>query len=218
MFAPKSYIILTKQNRKMKKFLMACAALIFCATATVQAQSYQFFNFGVKAGVNFSDLNQLENVETAVKSGFTGGAFLEIRPISLVGVQVEALYSNQGFIQTTMLGDATANLDYLEFPVMAKIYLLDGLSANIGIAPAFLLNSTVDFAGLSESGADTFQNAVFSLPIGVSWQFGCGLLLDARYKIPLSNIDKEVTIGNITEQALGGAKNGTFSLMVGWRF
>ncbi len=208
-----------KTTKFMKKFLLTCAALLICGSASVKAQSYQLLNFGLKAGMNFSDVNQLGNIGTSteVKGGFVGGAFFELRPLSKIGAQIEVLYSNQGFGLEYESASGKVNLNYLEVPIMAKIYLIDGISANVGIAPAFLLSSDVSSAfGGGDKGI--FSDAVFSLPIGASWQMDCGLLIDARYKIPLSNVADDTNLTDIVGQAIGGAKNATFTLMVGWRF
>ncbi len=60
---------------------------------------------------------------------------------------------------------------------------------------------------------------VFSSRVGLSDQFGFGLLFDARVKFGLTGVNncENVNISSIYDD-ISKAKNMSFCLMVGWRF
>lgn len=206
----------------MKKFLLSCIAVLICSTAVSKAQigagDYKIFNFGVKAGVNVSSVTGLSDIVGAMKSGFTGGAFFELRPIKLIGVSVEALYSDQGFNAQSSVNNwtLTTQLGYFDFPIMAKVYIAGGLAINAGIMPSFLVSSNVSID--KDKDLFNFNKSAFAIPIGLSYQFNFGLCLDARYKIGLTDVNSRTEIGTSNHNAFLDIKNESFCFMVGWRF
>ncbi len=129
----------------MKKFLLSLAVILLTAT-TVQAQSHKVLNFGVKVGANMSTLTELQDWNSTFKTGFTAGLFFELRPIKLVGVSIDALYSSAGTKFSFENWSADINLGYIDLPIMAKVYLFRGLSVNAGVMPSFLINSSISHA------------------------------------------------------------------------
>ncbi len=207
----------------MKKLLL-CALFTFGVLNTANAQrDFKVFNFGAKVGVNVSSVSGLSDIVGAMKSGFTGGLFFEFRPIKLIGVSAEVLYSDQGFktepfnVPGLSINDWTLDvgLGYIDVPILAKVYITTGLSVNVGIMPSFLVTSSV---GKEASSLFDFNSASFAIPVGLSYQFKFGLILDARYKFGLTNINSIEDIGTINHNTSFDVKNESFCFMVGWRF
>ena len=74
-----------------------------------------------------------------------------------------------------------------------------------GIQPGFLLkakNNDVDVKA-------AYKKADVAVPVGVSYLFNCGLILDARYNIGLTSLAKDKDI--VT-------RNSVFAVTAGWRF
>ena len=94
-----------------------------------------------------------------------------------------------------------------------------------GIQPGFLLSgkyrAKVD--GGSWNTEDTkhyFKSTDFSIPVGISYTFEQGLVIDARYNIPVTDIatdefKEDFSGGN---EELNKMTNRVFSLTVGWKF
>src|SRR5690554_2937826 len=110
----------------MKKLVLS--ALAVCALSG-SAFAQQEVKFGPKAGVNFANISGQDNAE--MKTGFHVGAVAEIKFNEKFSIQPEVLYSAQGakyeyFVGNNKLADATQSLDYINIPIMAKYYIVDG--------------------------------------------------------------------------------------------
>lgn len=95
--------------------------------------------------------------------------------------------------------------DNLNIPILANFYLVKGLAVKAGIQPGFLLkakNNDVDVKA-------AYKKADVAVPVGVSYLFNCGLILDARYNIGLTSLTKDKDI--VT-------RNSVFAVTAGWRF
>ncbi len=213
----------------MKKKLLLTLLLIF-ALGSVKAQSYKFLSFGVKAGANMSSVSGLSDISSALQAGFTGGLSVELRPIKLMGVRAEVLYSADGCKSSDIsVENWTAkyegDLGYIDSPIMAKIYVWGGLSVNLGVMPSFLVSSNITLSGSSGSTSDNSpvqaNKAAFSIPVGLSLKILNFLSVEARYNIPLSTVCaySETYLGTTLVDASDyNFKRQAFSFLVGITF
>ena len=72
----------------------------------------------------------------------------------------------------------------------------------------------------SEDTKHYFKSTDFSIPVGISYTFEQGLVIDARYNIPVTDIatdefKEDFSGGN---EELNKMTNRVFSLTVGWKF
>lgn len=200
----------------MKKILFS----IIIALLTVGGVSAQkLISFGPKVGINVSSLSGLKDVVNGVSPDFMGGLYLELRPLNFLGVSVEALYSGQG-IKTgdiefkDFTAKIDANIGYISVPIMAKLYLGRRLSFNVGYQPSFALNSTIN---IGKNGAAPIKatKVLSAIPIGLSYSFLWGLMIDARYNIALTNIGDGYPLASGEMLRM---KNQSFSFSLGWKF
>ncbi len=123
-------------------------ALFICLPAISKAQ------FGVKAGVNFSDISGNEELvsNTSSKVGFQGGVMYKISiKKNWLSLQPEVIYIRKGGIFYIEQLKIDARLDYVELPVLGMINLFGG-NLNIHLGPQFSLLSNVEYAISEESG------------------------------------------------------------------
>ncbi len=180
----------------MKKLILV--AVLFVATsATMQAQ---FIKFGVKAGVNFANLNGTD-VQTDAITSYHAGLVAEIKLLDRFSIQPELLYSTQGATYKNALGEFKDELGYLSIPVMAKIYLSDSFSLEVGPQASFLLSQKNDF---DVKDAKTFD---FALAAGLGFKITKNIFVQGRYGLGLTEISKEAK-----------AKNSVFQLSAGFMF
>ena len=147
--------------------------------ATYASAQETGFGFGPKVGINLSNQTLLDG---DYKTGLTAGVFADYRFSNLFALSADVLYSRQ------------ANFD-----------LVKGLAVKAGIQPGFLLkakNNDVDVKA-------AYKKADVAVPVGVSYLFNCGLILDARYNIGLTSLAKDKDI--VT-------RNSVFAITAGWRF
>ncbi|WP_428740401.1 porin family protein [Tenacibaculum sp.] len=193
----------------MKKLLViVMIALGFTANA-------QEIHFGVKAGVNFANLygNDLDN---DTRTSFHVGGVLEIELSDKFSLQPELIYSAQGAKRTMRFFglpniDYTTKVDYLNIPIMAKYYIIEGLSLEAGpqIGINILSEEKGESNGMSETSDLDVKSFDFGLNFGAGYKLENGLNFGVRYNLGLTDIPD----GGNAE-----VKNGVFQLSVGYFF
>ncbi len=175
----------------MKKSILMSIGLLALSVMTFgQAQ----FAFGLKGGLNLSklDINQgASNIDN--RTGFHGGAFALIK-ITKIGIQPEVLFSKQGSNFTVDKNNYEANFDYINVPIMLKLYLAAGLNLQVGPQFGFLTTSElVTTAGSVKTTQDAKslfnKKSDVAVAFGAGWDLPFGLTLDARYNIGLSDVE-----------------------------
>lgn len=174
----------------MKKSILFIAAMVF-STTFVAAQ--EFVYFGVKGGVNFS------NFSGDGWSGFDDGDARTAYHLGLVSeipvsdrfsIQPEVLYSAQGYdiVRRDNDSDLEHKLDYVTLPVLAKLYVVQGLSIEAGPQFGFLVDHEV---GTGENDMDLpddkINNFDLSLGLGASYKFN-KFFLYGRYNAGMTDI------------------------------
>ncbi len=199
--------------------LFSASALLLGAVTVSNAQEdasnkdSMAISFGVKGGVNFATIsgNDIDTPES--RTSFHVGVVGEFPLADILSLQVEALYSGQGFEYEFEGSDgdkAEMQLDYINVPVLAKVYIIKGLSIEAGPQFSFLVNEEADLNPNSNDGdfnlddAETFE---FGVAAGLTFQTEMGLFATGRYNVGLTEIYKDVD-----------AKNSVFQLGIGYKF
>ncbi|HEX8013821.1 MAG TPA: porin family protein [Flavobacterium sp.] len=183
----------------MKKIILAITFII-ASSASIQAQ---LLKIGVKAGVNFA--NQTGDAtfegEDFNKEGITSyhaGLVAEIKLLDRFAVQPELLYSTQGASYKNAVTEFKNELGYLSIPVMAKIYLTDSFSLEVGPQASFLLSEKNDF---DVEDAKTFE---FGVNAGLGFKITKNLFIQGRYGLGLTEASKNADVKNSTVQLSAG--------------
>ncbi|GLB53849.1 hypothetical protein NBRC110019_28900 [Neptunitalea chrysea] len=159
----------------MKKTVLLIVSLMFTALC-VNAQA----SFGVKAGVNVASLTGKFPYGQKSKIGLNAGFVSEFPMSDSFSIQPELFYSDKG--TQVVLTDGTAvkyKLDYVELPVLAKIYFAEGFSSfEIGPQIGLKLSEKVDGTAVEEDYARDFDT---SLVAGLSYKFEGGIFVTTRY-------------------------------------
>lgn len=211
---------------KSLKFLGAAAILFVGTTAMAQDKvdntADRSLSFGVKGGVNFATVTGGENFNTPdSRTSFHVGLVGEMPVADIFSLQLEALYSGQGF-QTDIRGTdgdkAEWQLDYINVPVLAKFYIVKGLSVEAGPQFSFLVNEEFDYNPNSGDGdidpnnsAFDAKNFEFGVAGGLTFQTEFGLFATGRYNYGFTEIFKK-------ESGFGDAHNSVFQIGVGYKF
>ena len=213
---------------KLFKFFTA-GALLLGAVTVANAQEdasnadSMAISWGVKGGVNFADLNGGDVDDTKSRTSFHVGALVEFPLAEIFSLQVEALYSGQGHEYTNSVIDLTApggvssqttevQLDYINVPVLAKVYLFKGFSLEAGPQFSFLVNEEFDSQPNNDDGdtdTDNVETFDFGVAGGLTFQTEMGLFASARYNQGITNIIKD-SEDNIT--------NTVFQIGIGYKF
>lgn len=209
----------------MKTKSVIVAAIIFLAGTSAFAQTANGVTFGIRAGVNFQNLNGKDasgdKLDNKLKTGFHVGANAEIPVATDFYVQPGALFSTKGAKNDGSI-DFKWNLSYIEIPVnfLYKPVLGDGkLLLGFGPYAAFAIGGNaesgdvkvdIDFGSDDgddlkgfDAGANFLAGYEFSNKLSFQLNAGLGLLNLANRP----NGDNESSI-----------KNTGFGVSLGYRF
>ena len=175
--------------------------VLFVAGIAFQGMSQVQFAVGLKGGLNLSkfDVNAgASNIDN--RTGYHGGAFALIK-ITKIGIQPEVLFSKQGSNFQVNTTNYKANFDYINVPIMLKLYLVAGLNLQLGPQFGFLtiddLKKTVQNTNNTQAAQALFtKKNDTSINVGAGWDLPFGLTLDARYNIGLSDIKLQADATN----------------------
>ena len=171
--------------------------------------------------IHYTVLSEEGTVNSSMKAGFIGGLEAEYQATKIFGVSVGLLYSMQGCTWenfsvgdangttwTTVTKDASANLGYINIPILAKVYVIKGLAVKAGVQPGFLVSAKSKNDGKSNDFKSDCKTFDFSIPVGASYEFS-KFVIDARYNFGLTKVNKE---GDDSK------KNGVIQITLGYKF
>lgn len=175
-------------------------------------------DFGIKAGTNFSTAYApvLEGIDT--KAGLVAGVFGEFR-VKRIGFQAEVLYSREGYSYTSdgssYYYEARASLNYLDFPLLIKVYPAEWFSLDLGYQAGVLWDTAIhpkknyssDLMETRVSGVRSVNNSVV---LGITFRFGRHVDLSARYNLGISDLENKLE-GEMIRSRVG-------QLTLGYRF
>lgn len=152
----------------MKKSILMIALVAFATTGlkaqtTTTTDNRDKLSFGLKAGVNFSNVYDSEGDDFVAdgKVGFAAGAFVGIPLGKIFGLQPEVLFSQKGFKSSgTFLGTAysmTRTTNFIDVPLLVSIKPVENISLLFGPQFSYLIKKTDDFTGGSLSSAQEQQ-------------------------------------------------------------
>lgn len=108
----------------MKQLIIAIVLALSSVTFTTYAQGSDELQFGLKAGINLSNVydSKGEDFDADAKVGLAAGAFLAVPIGKFVGFQPEILFSQKGFRGTgEFLGspyEFTRTTSYIDLPLL----------------------------------------------------------------------------------------------------
>jgi hypothetical protein len=196
----------------MKKLMIIAAALFLSTAAFSQAE----FSLGIKAGPNFSNIDTKSSPGANYdnRTGFHGGGFALIK-MTKIGIQPELLFSQQGTSVKINQQDLKQSFNYINIPVIIKLYTIAGINLQVGPQFGFVSSAkgdTIDDFGnvrTNQDIKDQLKGSDFSAALGVGWDLPFGLSIDGRYNLGLSDVNK-----NSAGQTI---KNQVWQFSVGYK-
>ena len=155
-----------------------------CITALIP--SVQAQKFGVKAGLNIANVTGDDVGDTKARTGFYAGVFKEITLVpSLLFIVPEAQYSSQGFKSD----DEDYAINYVNIPVVARVYILKLFSLEGGVQAGFKVSDNLP----DGSDIKTLDTGIVG---GVGLNFPMGLGIQARFIQGVSEIIEDAEAKN----------------------
>ena len=183
---------------------------VLIGTFSTQAQnSTDLIQFGVKAGVNFATIAGDDFESPDSRTAFHAGLLAELPVNERFSLQPEILYSAQGFTANgTLAGvdyEAEYKMDYIQVPILAKLYLVNGLNLQVGPQVGFRINESVEYDTDLGDGSEDFnseENDIdFGVAAGLEYKFDSGFFIQGRYNYGFSEIYENTDAHNSVIQA-----------------
>ena len=203
----------------MKKIFLIISLTILTITAVKSQEKIQF---GLKGGINFTSMTSDFLIDKDYQTGFHIGVLAEIPLGDRYSLQPEILYATQGVKGKVILYaipgpgphdvlpyPVAYKLNYIQVPVLVKIYLVNNFSLEIGPSFNFLLNDKETFENTTRT--DLGKSFEFSGVLGLSYQLKGGLFGGLRF---VNGFTAALDRDNYDEEA----KNNGFQLGVGFMF
>lgn len=193
----------------MKKLFMIAAMMV--ATLSVSAQQAgQMFIKPMVGGTVSTVVGDID--DTKAKIGLVGGAEFGYNINETFGITAGLLYTMQGCKDKDV--DANFNLDYINVPVLANVYVAPGLALKAGPQIGFLTRAKLDDVDMK----DVCNTIDFSIPVGVSYEIS-DFVIDFRYNIGITSVskNKEIKADVIEIESDRKTRNSVFMLTVGYK-
>lgn len=166
-------------------------------------------------GLNISNLTHNDGADS--RTEFTGGVELEYQFTKQLAFAVGLVYSPQGSYANDLNGNvpngynvkSTKQIDYLNVPIVANLYLLKGFAVKLGIQPGFNVKANIETESKGRKENYTLYDVKwfdFSIPIGLSYEYK-NFVADARYNIGFTKVIDGTK-----------SKNKVFQFTLGYKF
>jgi hypothetical protein len=205
-------------------FIVPALVLAIPSVAAAQATQGAATEFGVKAGLNISNIKlnaDVADITSDGRAGFLAGVWVARDFNPRAGIQVEGLLSQKGAEFSTedsifeLDEEASFKLTYIEFPVLARVnFPAGGATARVLAGPTFSfhVNETIKSGGV-ERDADEVPLKTFEMGFALGGAVDIRrFVIDVRYTWGLTDINDSGDSDDFT------VKNNTFSLSFGYRF
>lgn len=205
----------------MKK-LMSLLVILFITGAVIQQANAQSpVSFGLKGGLNISNLHG-SDFEPDAKTGILLGAVLDINvPALPFGVESGVYYSQKGAELSGDNFESKIKLDYIEVPVMAKFQLgpPGPITPSFAVGPyfGFNVNAEEEFTSGGVTDTDDISDGIKGTEVGgvaaLGLDFNLGLTklnATARYSYGFTSVWDDSDIDS--------DRNAVFSIALGIMF
>ena len=173
-------------------------AIIFCALISINAQddtNTDASNFGIKGGYNLAAVSFDGDSETGQRHGLHIGFYGESFFTESIALQVEFMYSQQGYEIEDNGGTFTQKLDYLNIPLMFKMYPDDNFFLEVGPQIGLAISHKEEYDSsfnLFDTEQEFNPNKFdWGVNFGAGFKTGSGVSLGVRYHLGLGDIYDE---------------------------
>lgn len=199
----------------MKKFLWMALAIITAISAKAQYREGTW-SLQPKVGLALSTLTNMPkltatgdvDLDKTFFFGYQIGAEVEYQMTDNFSLAAGLNYTSQGSnwkdykSPAISVNDCKIDLGYVNMPVLANYYLLNGLAVKAGVQLGVLVKSkfkgiveVADPSGrvpllLDDNYKDDCNKLDVSIPIGLSYEFDNHAVVEARYNLGLTHTNK----------------------------
>ncbi|WP_300568558.1 porin family protein [Flavobacterium sp.] len=220
----------SNRNKMKNTINIIMIALFVGFSQTSKAQesaSSSDAKFGIKGGVNFSNMYTNDVDDKNVLVGFNVGLFAKLPVADFISIQPEMYFTTKGaeltYNNAFAEGTAKFRLNYVEVPLLLMINLTDNFNIHGGPYVAYLIDGKTKndssnnlFDSEDNLDSDDFNKIDAGLAVGLGIdvdKFSIG----ARYNYGLTTVGKDRDFGGTTYTFPDG-KNSVLSLYMALAF
>ncbi|MCB0804227.1 MAG: PorT family protein [Bacteroidales bacterium] len=214
--------------------LIFCTTLLFLLALINESKSLaQENSFGLRGGINFSDLSNVDADKQQLGIGWNAGFRADIKLTKKVSILSEILYSRKGSVinfnydflgEQIAKGETILAFDYIDIPVYLAYHPTNKLSIYAGPYIGLMLEAKVDtqveilnilnIESDEDIDLEYFNSKDFGVSAGISWKYNF-IRLGASYFYGLAKISND---DDVSKSLIGDAKNRVFEVYVGVMF
>jgi opacity protein-like surface antigen len=161
---------------------------------------YRKIEYGIKVGMN-SAQEYTDDGSTDTRVGLHAGFFAEIFISKRLGLQPELQYSMQGGKDNS----GTDKFDYINLPIMLKIYVIKrDFSIDVGLQPGYMMSAKIsNYGDISDLIDNKFDLAI---GVGASYKFANRFRVGLRYNFGTTKFVEELENRNRVSQLFVGVR------------
>ena len=217
----------------MKKIVLMALISVFALQMNAQINEAGRFYITPKIGYNMANITLLNQYGADSRSAINVGISGEYAINEMISIEPGIFYSMQGAAMNVLGMKMGLNSDYLNVPVLFKVYVADGLNIFAGPQAGYLVSSRVkiktgsnlidQILGIVSDNIDLskYENKFdVSIVIGLGYQLVNGLSISANYNLGMTKVPKfdDISWGDKSFSFNPDAKNSVLQVNVGYRF
>lgn len=165
----------------MKRVIVVLLFFVF----SIEAFSQSKVRPGIRLGLNSANIS---NTNLEDKIGLNGAVFADIRFTDFYALQPEIAFSSQGG-ESSFNGE-DLNVNYISIAAVSKFFVIPKQGLHFIVGPSIDIdfdNNLINIVNdTNNSDVTPIDLALF---FGIGYEFPFGLIIEARYKQGLINID-----------------------------
>ncbi|MEL1252434.1 porin family protein [Flavobacterium sp. DGU38] len=202
-----------------------CALTLFLSASfgMLHAQENVTTEFGIKGGLNMSNLFTEEADDENILYGFNAGVYATLPVSDFIAIQPELLFTTKGseleYSTAFASGNTKFKLNYIELPLLVRVNITKNFNIHAGGYASYLVSAKVSGDGDidfdEDIDADDLERFDAGLSAGIGVDFN-PVSVGLRYNYGLTTIGKERDFAG-TSYTFPDAKNSNLSLYVSYK-
>ena len=184
---------------KMQSNILCALTLFLTASfGMLHAQDNVTTEFGVKGGLNMSNLYTDDADDENVLFGFNAGVYATLPVSDFVAIQPELLFTTRGskleYNNALAQGNVKLKLNYIELPLLVRVNITKNFNIHAGGYASYLVSAKStgdgDFEFEDQYDTDDFNKFDAGIAAGVGLDFN-PISVGLRYNYGLTTIEKD---------------------------
>ncbi|AOW10049.1 porin family protein [Flavobacterium gilvum] len=173
----------------MKKTYLALALFFGVLSVSHSQNQGRKTSGGIKGGYNLAAVSFDGDAETDQRHGFHIGVYGESFVSQNISIQPELLYSQQGYEIKDSGGTFKQKLDYINFPVMLKVYPSNNFFLEAGPQIGLAISHKEEYDGFISSSQKYDPNSFdWGMNFGAGFKTNSAVSFGVRYHLGLGDL------------------------------